>query len=104
MEKHPGTGITFKEKMKYDCERRCPIPPLLPNNTLALDIINRFASIIYNGETISPTGIEKAMSWSGVPEEGWWELSQKIANYFQSCRAYANRQMTLAMEKSKQGK
>jgi len=89
--------------MKYNCKTNCPLPYLIKNNLVAMDIILRFSPMIFDGESISATGIEKAMEWSDIPKNQWWLMSQKISSYFASMRMHNGQRMKAEMEKSKQG-
>jgi len=91
--------------MKYDCDTNCPIPKLHINNLPVINLILRFRDMIYNGESISAYGIEKAMVWSDIPREEWWNFSQKIASYFAAMRKSDQKRIKAESEKkSKQGR
>jgi len=91
--------------MGYDCEKKCPIPSLMPENISAYEIGTRFSYIIYDGQHISADGIDKALEWSGVPKQMRWNLGQKIAIYHGYLREAQQKQAKMASDKeAKHGK
>ena len=102
---HPATGKTLGEKMGWDCDTKCPIPKLISANIMAMEIINRFSPMIFDGEHISADGIDKALEWSGIPKQMRWNLGQKVGVYFAATRAAQSKQAKMKSDKeAKHGK
>ena len=94
MEKHPATGITLYDRMGYDCESNCPIPRIIPENLQVMDIIGRFGSLLYDGETIHAMAIEKVCDWSNIVASDRWFIAQKIAAYYSTIRQQQHAEIT----------
>ena len=90
---HPGTGVSFKDKLGYNCNTNCPIPDLLPENMLAMELIWRFGALIYNGETIDAAAINLICDWNAIPKSHRWLLSQKITAYFATLRSESSKEL-----------
>ena len=58
----------------------------LPENFIVYDIICLFAPIMWNGESISAYGIQKALEWSYIDKEDYPSLARKIIIYFTEVR------------------
>jgi hypothetical protein len=87
--------------MGFNCETKCPIPQLMPENLEAWDIIRKFGSIIFNGESISASAIEQSMTWYGIRQEQKSVLAQKIASFYSTIRHKNYERME---EKAKKGR
>lgn len=81
-DRHPATGKSEKDLKGYDCQTNCPKPKLLPANVETIEVINRFGAMIYNGESVSAYGIEKAMDWAGINPDAYANTANKIVLYY----------------------
>ena len=72
--------------MGFDCNTNCPIPLLMPGNMTSWDIISKFGSLMYDGESISATAIELAMVWYNVSSEHKSVVAQKISSFYATLR------------------
>ena len=44
--------------------------------------------MMFDGESISAYGIEKAFDWYEIPEKNRWWFAQKIITYFSTCKEF----------------
>lgn len=68
-----------------DCTK-CDKPLLLEQNLLAYDICQQFGPIIFDGEHVSPEGINHAMVWYNVPIQERCITARKIMLFFVEAR------------------
>jgi hypothetical protein len=72
----------------------CPhIPATHHKNIIVLHVIRTYGPMIFDGETISDTGIKYALDLEGIPFEDQAEYVHKISYYFFTMRLENSKRM-----------
>jgi hypothetical protein len=76
-----ATVKKFNKDKEPNCDK-CYKEKIIPGNIVVYNIICQYAPVIWDGESVSATGIQLALEWSYIDEENHPDLAKKIISYF----------------------